>query len=321
MSKIIAVANQKGGVGKTTTAINLAASLAHLGQETLLIDMDPQGNATSGLGVEKKTITQHVYHALMDEVPLEDILRPTELDWLDLAPAGIDLIGAELELVSSEQREYKLKNVLNRFQKVYRYVIIDCPPSLGLLTLNSLVAANSIVIPVQCEYYAMEGLGQLLKTVDLIRQGFNHDLTVEGVLLTMYDSRINLSRQVIEEIKKYFGDKVYNTRIPRTVRLAEAPSFGKPVLLYDKSSRAAKSYVDLAKEFLSRQPGAAKPARETARTAKEKKAEKAQTHPKPQPEPQPQSEAITEVQSQPQPQAPEQQPANPQGPEPAGNAS
>ena len=254
MSKIIAVANQKGGVGKTTTAINLAASLAHLGQETLLIDLDPQGNATSGLGIEKKSVTQHMYHALINEVPLEEILKTTEMDWLDLAPAGIDLIGAEIELVGIEKREFKLKEVLSRFHKVYRYILIDCPPSLGLLTLNSLVAADTVIIPVQCEYYSMEGLGQLLKTIDLVRQGFNQHLGLEGVLLTMYDSRVNLSRQVIEEINKYFGDKVYNTRIPRTVHLAEAPSFGKPVILYDKSSREAKTYLEMAKEFLAHQP-------------------------------------------------------------------
>jgi chromosome partitioning protein len=254
MSKIIAVANQKGGVGKTTTAINLAASLAHLGQETLLIDMDPQGNTTSGLGVDKKTIAKHIYQVLIDEVALDDILLPTEMDWLDLAPAHLDLIGAEVELVNMPEREYRLRNALNKFHKVYKYIVIDCPPSLGLLTLNSLVAANSVVIPAQCEYYALEGLGQLLKTIDLIRQGFNKDLALEGVLLTMFDSRNNLSRQVIEEIKKYFGDKVYATRIPRTVRLAEAPGFGKPILLYDKTAKGTKAYLDLAKEILSRQP-------------------------------------------------------------------
>jgi len=253
MSKIIAVANQKGGVGKTTTAINLAASLAHLGQETLLIDMDPQGNTTSGLGVEKRTVGKHIYQVLMDEVPLEDILMPTEMDWLDLAPAHIDLIGAEIELVNTEQREFRLQKALSRFQKVYRYIIIDCPPSLGLLTLNALVAAHAVLVPVQCEYYSLEGLGQLLATIDLIRRGFNPGLSLEGVLLTMYDSRVNLSRQVIDEIKKHFGDKVYSTRIPRTVRLAEAPSYGKPVLLYDKTSRATTVYLDLAREFLSRQ--------------------------------------------------------------------
>lgn len=254
MSKIIAIANQKGGVGKTTTAINLAASLAYLGQETLLIDMDPQGNTTSGLGVDKKTTDKNVYRVLIDELLLEDVLRPTEIDWLDLAPAHLDLIGAEVELVNLPNRELRLKEALNKFHKVYKYVIIDCPPSLGLLTLNSLVAAHSVIVPIQCEYYAIEGLGQLLNTIDLIRTSFNPGLTLEGVLLTMYDSRINLSRQVIEEVKKYFGDKVYSTRVPRTVRLAEAPGFGKPVILYDKSSTGTKAYLDVAREFLSRQP-------------------------------------------------------------------
>jgi chromosome partitioning protein len=281
MSKIIAVANQKGGVGKTTTAINLAASLAHLGQETLLIDMDPQGNATSGLGIDKKTVQKHIYQVLMNEVPLDDVLMPTELDWLDLAPAHIDLIGAEIELVNTEQREFRLQKALSRFHKVYRYIIVDCPPSLGLLTLNSLVAAHSVVVPVQCEYYSLEGLGQLLKTIDLIRQGFNAQLALEGVLLTMYDSRVNLSRQVIDEIKKYFGDKVYNTRIPRTVRLAEAPSFGKPVLLYDKSGRATKAYLDMAKELLAHQPVA--PAAQPKHPAKEQEAPKEPAAPPPPP--------------------------------------
>ncbi|MHB9155224.1 MAG: ParA family protein [Endomicrobiales bacterium] len=262
MSKIIAVANQKGGVGKTTTAINLAASLAFLGQETLLIDMDPQGNTTSGLGIDRKTIVEkNIYRVLVDEMLLEDVLRTTELDWLDLAPAYVDLIGAEVELVNLPRRELRLKEALAQFHKVYKYIIIDCPPSLGLLTLNSLVAAHSVVIPIQCEYYALEGLGQLLKTIDLIRQSFNPSLELEGVLLTMYDSRINLSRQVIEEVKKFFGDKVYATRVPRTVRLAEAPGFGKPVILYDKTSRGAKAYLDMAREFLSRQPHAPQPAR------------------------------------------------------------
>jgi chromosome partitioning protein len=255
MSKIIAVANQKGGVGKTTTAINFAASLATLGQETLLIDMDPQGNTTSGLGVDKSTVKdKNIYHALVNEVPLEDILKTTEIDWLDLAPTSIDLIGAELELVNMEARETRLKSALDRFHKVYKYIVIDCPPSLGLLTLNSLVAAHTVIIPIQCEYYSLEGLGQLLNTLELIRQGLNPALGIEGVLLTMYDSRMNLSKQVIEEIVKYFGDKVYSTRIPRTIRLAEAPGFGKPIILYDKTSRGAKSYMEMTREFLSHQP-------------------------------------------------------------------
>lgn len=260
MSKIIAVANQKGGVGKTTTAINLAASLAHLGQETLLIDMDPQGNTTSGLGVDKKSLEKNIYRVLINEMLLEEILMTTELDWLDLAPAHTDLIGAEVELVNMPNREFKLKEALDKFHKVYKYVIIDCPPSLGLLTLNSLVAAQSVIIPIQCEYYALEGLGQLLKTIDLIRNSYNADLLLEGVLLTMFDSRMNLSQQVVDEIKKHFGDKVYNTKIPRTVRLAEAPGFGKPIILYDRSSKGSEAYLELAKEFISLQ-GDNKPSR------------------------------------------------------------
>jgi len=250
MSKIIAIANQKGGVGKTTTAVNLAASLAHLGQETLLIDMDPQGNTTSGLGIEKKSLEKSIYRVLIDEMLLEEVLLTTELDWLDIAPAHTDLIGAEVILVIMPNREQKLKQALDKFHKVYKYVIIDCPPSLGLLTLNSLVAANSIIIPIQCEYYALEGLGQLLKTIDLVRNNLNPELLLEGVLLTMYDGRMNLSQQVVDEIKKHFNNKVYETKIPRTVRLAEAPGFGKPVLLYDKSCKGAEAYLDLAREFL-----------------------------------------------------------------------
>ncbi|OGS36389.1 MAG: hypothetical protein A2293_03675 [Elusimicrobia bacterium RIFOXYB2_FULL_49_7] len=255
MSKIIVVANQKGGVGKTTTAINLAASLAYLGQETLLIDLDPQANSTSGLGVDKNNLQKNIYQVLINEMLLEDILITTELDWLDLAPSNIDLIGAEVELVNMPNRELKLKEALAKFQKVYKYVIIDCPPSLGLLTLNALVAAHSVIIPIQCEYYALEGLGQLLKSIDLIRQSLNTNLSLEGVVFTMYDSRINLAQQVIADVKKHFGDKVFSTAIQRTVRLAEAPSFGKPIILYDKSSRGARSYIELAREFLTRQGG------------------------------------------------------------------
>lgn len=251
--KIIAIANQKGGVGKTTTAINFAASLAHLGQETLLIDMDPQGNATSGFGIDRKTLDKHIYHVLIDHAKIEETLRPTEMDWLDIVPSHIDLIGAEVELVNMPEREMRLKAALATLQKMYKYVIIDCPPSLGLLTLNSLAAANSVVIPLQCEYYALEGLGQLLKTIDLIRQNINSGLELEGVLLTMYDGRLNLCDQVIDEVKKHFGDKVYSSLIPRTVRLAEAPSFGKPVITYDRSSRGAGAYLAFAVEFMERQ--------------------------------------------------------------------
>ena len=251
--KIIAIANQKGGVGKTTTAVNLAACLAHLGQETLLIDMDPQGNASSGLGIDRKTLDKHIYHVLIDHAKIDEAILPTESDWLDVVPSHIDLIGAELELVNLPERELRLKNAISAIGKVYKYVIIDCPPSLGLLTLNSLAAANSVLVPLQCEYYALEGLGQLLKTIDLIRQNINTTLTLEGVLLTMYDGRVNLSDQVIEEVKKHFGDKVYTSLIPRTVRLAEAPGFGKPIILYDRASRGASAYLSFAAEFMDRQ--------------------------------------------------------------------
>ena len=251
MSKVITIANQKGGVGKTTTAINLAASLAHLGQECLLIDMDPQGNTTSGLGIDLSGINKTIYNVLIDDVALGDILRSTEMDWLDVAPANMDLSGAEIELVNIEKREERLKIALEKFQKVYKYIIIDCPPTLGLLTINSLVAADTVIIPMQCEFFALQGLGQLSKTIFALMQTYN--LNLEGVLFTMFDTRTNLSQQVVEEVIKYFGDKVYNTKIPRTVKLAEAPSFGKPIILYDKNCKGSQAYLEFAEEFLSRQ--------------------------------------------------------------------
>lgn len=253
MSKIITIANQKGGVGKTTTAINLPASLAHLGQDTLIIDMDPQANTTSGLGVDKRSLGNHIYQTLLDEVKLDDILKPTEMDWLDIAPSNEDLTGAEIELVNMDNRESRLKQALAKFEKVYKYIFIDCPPSLGLLTLNSLVASDSIIIPMQCEYYALEGVGQLIKTIELVKESLNPKLEIEGVLFTMFDTRINLSQQVAEEVKNHFGEKVYETKIPRAVRLAEAPSYGKPIILYDKYSKGSEAYLALAKEFLKRQ--------------------------------------------------------------------
>ena len=250
MSKIIAVANQKGGVGKTTTSINLAASLAHLGQECLLIDMDPQSNATSGLGINKNVLEKTIYDVLVDDVALEDIIQDTAMGWLDVAPATTDLSGVEVELVGMAEREKKLKSALEKFQKVYKYIIIDCPPSLGLLTINSLIAAGSVLIPMQCEFFALEGLGQLSKTIFALMQSYN--LELEGVLFTMFDSRINLAEQVVTEVKKFFKGKVYETKIPRTIKLAEAPSFGKPILLYDPLGKGSLAYIDFAKEFLSR---------------------------------------------------------------------
>jgi chromosome partitioning protein len=251
MSKVIAIANQKGGVGKTTTAINLAASLAHLGQECLLIDMDPQGNTTSGLGIDKNKLAKNIYNVLIDEVNLEDILQDTAMDWLDVAPATADLSAAEIDLVNIAHREQRLKMALEKFQKVYKYIIIDCPPSLGLLTINSLVSADTVIVPMQCEFFALEGLGQLSKTIFALMESYELDL--EGVLFTMFDARTNLANQVVEEVAKFFGEKVYNTKIPRTIKLAEAPSFGKPIILYDKHSKGAVAYLDFAKEFLDRQ--------------------------------------------------------------------
>ncbi|GHT61072.1 sporulation initiation inhibitor Soj [Endomicrobiia bacterium] len=251
MSKIVAVANQKGGVGKTTTAINLAANLASIGQKCLLVDMDPQSNTTSGLGIDKNTLEKTIYDVLIDGIALEDILQGTVIDCLDVVPATTDLSGAEVDLVNMEDRERKLKFALEKFQKVYKYIVIDCPPSLGLLTINSLVAANTVLIPMQCEFFALQGLGQLSKTILALMQ--DYDLELEGVLFTMFDSRTNLAEQVVAEVKNFFKDKVYETKIPRTIKLAEAPSFGKPVLMYDPLGKGAQAYMDFAKEFLSRQ--------------------------------------------------------------------
>ncbi len=253
VAKIICVANQKGGVGKTTTAVNLAASLAVAERKTLLVDMDPQGNAGSGVGVEKEKLRESIYDALINGADLTTIIMKTALPNLDIIPSTTDLAGAELELVSAPEREKRLKHVLEPLVEVYDYILIDCPPSLGLLTINAMTAADSVLIPLQCEFYAMEGLSQILKTIRLVRKGLNPGIAIEGILLTMFDSRINLSRQVCEEIRSHFNDSTFKTVIPRNIRLSEAPSHGKPVLLYDITSRGASCYLDLAKEIIQRE--------------------------------------------------------------------
>ncbi len=251
VGKILAIANQKGGVGKTTTSVNLGACLAYIGKKVLLVDIDPQGNATSGVGVEKADVNQCIYDVLVDDVDAKDVIRPTSVENLFIIPATIQLAGAEIELVPTISREVRLKRALEEVKADFDYILIDCPPSLGLLTLNSLTASDAVLIPVQCEYYALEGLSQLLNTVRLVQKHLNHDLKIEGVLLTMLDARTNLGIQVIDEVKKYFQDKVYKTIIPRNVRLSEAPSHGEPIIIYDSRSRGAEVYLDLAKEVLS----------------------------------------------------------------------
>ena len=252
MGKVIAIANQKGGVGKTTTAINLAASLAATEYSTLLLDIDPQANCTSGIGLEAEEIDASIYEVLIGEVPAAEAVVSTEMPFLDMLPSHINLVGAEIEMIDEMQREKILSNALPQIRRKYDFVVIDCPPSLGLLTLNSLTAANSVLIPVQAEYFALEGLGQLLNTIKIVRQHLNPDLEIEGVLLTMFDTRLNLSNQVAQEVRRYFGDKVFETIVQRNVRLSEAPSFGKPAILYEASSKGAKNYIALAKEILQK---------------------------------------------------------------------
>jgi chromosome partitioning protein len=252
MGRILAISNQKGGVGKTTTAINLAASLASAEQRTLLIDLDPQGNAGSGLGIDRGTITGSIYDCLVAKRPMGEVVHQTELRFLDVVPSTPDLTGAEVELVTLDGREQKLKQALAELVNTYDYVLIDCPPSLGLLTLNALTTADSVLIPLQCEYYAMEGLAQLLSTVELVQQSLNPALEVEGIVLTMFDPRANISHQVADEVRRVFPKLVFDSVVPRNVRLAESPSFGKPVLLYDIRSKGCEAYLQLARELQKR---------------------------------------------------------------------
>lgn len=252
MSKIIAIANQKGGVGKTTSAINIAASLGSEGKKTLIIDLDPQGNTTSGLGINKKNDDISIYDLLIGNAGLEETIKKTSFKKLDIITSGMRLAGAEIELINVEDRAYMLKKVVLPLKEHYDFIIIDCPPSLGLLTLNGLSACDSVLIPIQCEYYALEGLSQLMNTIRQVKRQYNEMIDIEGVLLTMFDGRLNLTMQVMNEVKKHFGNKVYKTVIPRNVRISEAPSHGEPIEYYDKSSKGAKAYKKLVKEIIKR---------------------------------------------------------------------
>lgn len=251
MTRIIAVANQKGGVGKTTTSVNLSACLAASGKQVLLLDIDPQGNATSGIGLDKRQIKLCIYDTLINDVPLKKVIRKTEYEGLDVVPATIQLAGAEIELVVTISREVRLRRVLDAIRGTYDYIIIDCPPSLGLLTINALTAADTVLVPIQCEYYALEGLSQLTNTVKLVQKHLNPALRYEGVLLTMFDSRVNLASQVADEVHRHFGSKVFKAVIPRNVRLSEAPSHGLPIIAYDEKSKGSEKYIELAKEVIA----------------------------------------------------------------------
>ncbi|MEO6259313.1 MAG: AAA family ATPase [Thermoanaerobaculia bacterium] len=251
MTKVVSLVNQKGGVGKTTTAINLGASIAACERRVLLIDLDPQANATSGLGIGKNE-PNSMYPVLMEEIALSEVIRETEIPTLWIAPSSVDLVGAEVELGGVEQREFRLRNAVESVKGRFDYILIDSPPSLGLLTVNGLTAADSVLVPMQCEYFALEGASQLLNTIERVRESLNPNLEIEGIALTMYDDRMNLAKQVAEEVRRHFGERVYATVIPRNVRLGEAPSFGKPIILYDIRSRGSEAYVSLAREFIQR---------------------------------------------------------------------